>query len=69
MPYVNPIPSLDDEPQSKEVVLKFTFQEPVTRKEAAESLTDLFRANPNIIPGQIQLVGDTTLRYEEKQSH
>ena len=36
----NPIPSVDDEPQSRTVRVGFTFERPVTAKEAADILNE-----------------------------
>lgn len=62
MPYKNPIPSLDDPQQTTEILLKYTFDSPVTRQEAAESLTELFRTCPQIAEEQVILSGSITRR-------
>lgn len=64
--YKNPIPSLDDEPQSCTVELRFSFDGPVTREEAARNLTEFFTVN-DVKPNQIILTGQVGIRYKEKQ--
>ena len=66
MPYINPIPSPDDEPQSRTIMIPFTFQDPVTKEEAAESINEWFKENR--LPAEaIHLTGAVGLCYKTVQ--
>lgn len=65
--YTNPIPDLDDEPQSRSITIKFFFKEPVTRSEAAENLNEWFQHN-QVIPEMIMLTGNVGIYYKQTQS-
>lgn len=43
--YKNPIPCLPEDEKYYEFRIHFKFPEPLTRKEAAESLTEYFKEN------------------------
>lgn len=43
--YKNPIPSLDDERVSKEFILKFEFDNYVTKEEAVEGINHIIQEN------------------------
>ena len=43
--YKNPIPVLPEDEKYYEFRIHFSFKEPLTKKEAAESLTQYFREN------------------------
>ncbi len=62
----NPIPSVDDEPQSRTVRLGFTFERPVTTKEAADILNEWLKNN-DITPEKVALLGNIGIKYAEPQ--
>ena len=66
--YRNPIPSVDDEPQSRNVVIAFTFPESVTKKEAAAHLVKYISEN-GLTENAIHLVGEVTMRYATPQPY
>lgn len=66
MAYTNPIPSLDDETQSLSASIKFHFNEPVTKSEAAEAIQKWFAEN-TLDEKQIVLSGTSGIRYAEIQ--
>ena len=66
MSHQNPIPNVDDESQSCSVQIMFTFEQPVTRAEAAENLNEWFKRN-TLTPGMVRLVGSVGVCYKERQ--
>ena len=54
--YKNPIPCLPEDEKYYEFRIHFKFPEPLTRKEAAESLTEYFKEN-GITP---EMISDIT---------
>lgn len=64
--YQNPVPDMDDEPQSRSVQLVFTFEQPVTRDEAAENLNEWFKRN-TLTGDMIQLRGPVGMRDTQRQ--
>ena len=68
MRYKNPIPSLDDQYQSKKVFICFDFESPVTQEEAARGLTELIAENGGKIPKEWIKFGDNkNIRYHKGQ--
>ena len=67
--YKNPIPSLDDEPQSTKVALVFNFERPVTRAEAATYITEYIKDGKLLNTTGMHLVGDVTMRYAVPQNN
>lgn len=65
--YVNPIPDPDDEPQSRRITIPFKFEEPVTRKEAAENINEWFRRN-TLTADMVQLIGSVGLCFQQVQT-
>ena len=64
--YKNPIPSLDDEPQSETVTLTFKFDCPATKKEAAEAIRNWIMEN-EIPLSIVHLTGNVSMRYVLQQ--
>lgn len=65
--YQNPIPDLDDEPESRYVKIAFHFDNPVTQAEAAENINIWFEQN-QITPEMIHLDGRIGTKYVNKQN-
>ncbi len=64
--YKNPIVSLDDENIARKVTISFTFDEPVTKKEAADSINEWFKINC-ISEALVALTGDIGVKYASVQ--
>lgn len=64
--YQNPVPDVDDESQSRSVQVMFTFEQPVTREEAAENLNKWFKRN-TLTGDMVQLMGPVGMRYKQRQ--
>ena len=65
--YVNPVVSLDDENIAKKVTVSFTFDEPVTKKEAADNINEWFKKGNCISEAAITLTGDIGVKYANVQ--
>lgn len=64
--WVNPIVGLDDENIARKVTISFTFDEPVTKKEAADNINEWFKTNC-IYETSVTLTGDIGVKYENVQ--
>ena len=64
--YVNPIISLDDEYIARKVTISFTFDKPVTKKEAAYGINEWFKTNC-ISEASVALTGDIGMKYANVQ--
>ena len=65
--YQNPIPDLDDELQSKSVVITFQFEDPVTRSEAAENINTWLQSN-RLTTEMVQLRGAMGIKFKKVQN-
>lgn len=59
--YKNPVPHLPDQEQCNKIKLCFSFKEPVTKDEAAKSLSEYFKKHA-ISPEHIVFDGEITIR-------
>ena len=64
--WVNPIVGLADENIARKVTISFTFEESVTKKEAADNINEWFRTNC-ISEASVTLTGDIGVKYENVQ--
>ncbi len=64
--WVNPIVGLADENIARKVTISFTFEEPVTKKEAADNINEWFKTNC-ISKASVTLTGDIGVKYENVQ--
>lgn len=65
--YQNPIPSLDDETQSRQVHITFNFEKPVTTAEAADNINEWLKTH-SITPKMVFLSGHIGIRYAQIQN-
>lgn len=65
--YKNPVPDLDDEPQSRAVTITFRFEDPVTRSEAADNINEWFKQN-RVTSDMVRLADMIGCRYKQPQS-
>ena len=65
--YVNPIVGLGDENIARKVTISFTFDEPVTKKEAADNINEWFKKGNSISEASVTLTGDIGVKYENVQ--
>lgn len=68
MAYKNPIPMILDEPVSKKCILSFSFENYVTAKEAAESISQFIAEeyNGNIPEQWVKLENPTEILSEQE---
>lgn len=68
MAYKNPIPNVDDEYVAKTYSVAFTFEDNVTRSEAADGINRLIKENGGKLPEEwVRMAGPGTIRYASPQ--
>lgn len=61
--YKNPVPSIDDEQVGKEFLIRFTFEDYVSMKEAVEGINQYLQKHNGIINEKsVRFAGDVKLR-------
>ncbi len=63
MGYKNPIPSIDDEQVGKEFLIRFTFEDYVSMKEAVEEINQYLEShNGKVNEKAVKFAGNVKLR-------